>query len=183
MKQRVALVLMGAWIAGSIAMSIVATQNFFTIDRLLAESPNAAFKDAVQRLGQPPARDLLRYLSSELNRLYFEYWNFAQGLVGAIVLLLVVESPRRVRFGVMAMLGIVLVMGVMMVQIVWLGRTLDFVPREPPPPGMQRFWMLHTAYTSLEMIKLLVGIVVTFWIARDSSGTAKVDRQGGRAPL
>jgi hypothetical protein len=28
---------MGAWIAGSICMSLVATQNFYTIDRLLAE--------------------------------------------------------------------------------------------------------------------------------------------------
>ena len=38
--------------------------------------------------------------------------------------------------------------------------------RDPSPPGMSRFWVLHAAYTSLEMIKLLVGVVVAFWIAR-----------------
>jgi hypothetical protein len=53
--------------------------------------------------------------------------------------------------------------------IVSLGRELDFVPRDPAPPGMSRFWVLHAAYTSLEMIKLLVGILVAFWIARSSS--------------
>jgi hypothetical protein len=30
----------------------------------------------------------------------------------------------------------------------------------------QRFWVLHAAYTSLEMIKLLIGIVVTWWIVQ-----------------
>ena len=71
-KQRVALVLMGAWLAGTVCTSVVATENFYTIDRLLAGSSNAAFSAAVQRLGPLEARDLLRYLSSELNRLYFQ---------------------------------------------------------------------------------------------------------------
>jgi hypothetical protein len=48
---------------------------------------------------------------------------------------------------------------------VTLGRSLDFVPREPPPPGMQRFWILGAADTTLEMLKLMVGAFVTFWIA------------------
>ena len=38
-----ALVAMGAWLAGSICMSIVATENFYTVDRLLDSSPSAAF--------------------------------------------------------------------------------------------------------------------------------------------
>ena len=69
-KQRVALVVMGAWLAGTVCTSVVATENFYTVDRLLAGSHNTAFSAAVQQLGYPQARDLLRYLSSELNRLY-----------------------------------------------------------------------------------------------------------------
>ena len=69
------------------------------------------------------------------------------------------------------MLAIVLLMLVYLTPaIVSLGRELDFVPREPAPPGMSRFWVLHAAYTSLEMIKLLVGAVVAFWIVRSSTG-------------
>ena len=36
MKRNIVLVLMGAWLAGSICTSVVATENFYTIDRLLA---------------------------------------------------------------------------------------------------------------------------------------------------
>jgi hypothetical protein len=172
MKQRWALVVMGAWLMGTICMSIVATENFYTIDRLLALRANGAFAGAVDQLGWPHARDLLRYLSSELNRLYFQLWNWGQLALGLLALWLL---PRRDRawWGVVAMLGIVAVMAAWMTPaIVSLGRTLDFVPRDPAPQGMQRFWILHAAYTTLEMIKLLAGAVVAHWISRDSAPDA-----------
>jgi hypothetical protein len=160
MKRSWALVAMGAWLAGTICMSVIATENFYTIDRLLAGSPNPAFRAAVPQLGQPLARDLLRYLSSELNRLYFQLWNIAQLAIGAVVLWLIARdrAPDRVRWAVVAMLSTVVLMLVWLTPaIVSLGRSLDFVPRDPAPPGMRQFWVLHAAYTSLEMIKLLVG--------------------------
>jgi|SRR5436190_4695839 len=177
MKLRWALVVMGMWIMGSICMSVVATENFYTIDRLLDASPNVEFHRAVQQLGHAPARDLLRYLSSELNRLFFQAWNVAQLVLGGLALWLVARSAapsapqgaprRRALGGVAAMLGVVVLMLVYLTpQIVSLGRSLDFVARDPAPPGMQTFWILHAAYTSLEMLKLLVGFVVAWWIAR-----------------
>src|SRR5262245_48109841 len=167
MRQRWALVVMGAWLMGTICTSIVATENFYTIDRLLAARANAAFASAVDRLGASEGRDLLRYLSSELNRLYFTMWNVAQLALGGLALWLV---DRRARRGVIAMLAIVVAMlAYLTPAIVSLGRSLDFVPRDPAPPGMQRFWILHGAYTSLEMIKLLVGAVVTYAVIRQPS--------------
>jgi hypothetical protein len=168
MKQRWALVLMGAWLAGTVCTSIVATENFYTIDRLLAGSHNAAFATAVERLGAPLARDLMRYLSSELNRLYFQLWNGAQLAIGAAVLWLIGRdrAVANARWGVVAMLAtVVLMLAWLTPAIVSLGRSLDFVPRDPPPPGMQRFWILHAAYTSLEMAKLLAGVWVTYRLA------------------
>jgi len=179
-----ALLVLGAWLMGSICTSVVATQNFYTIDRLLATSPNSHFRDAVAQLGQPAARDLLRYLSSELNRLYFQLWNGAQLAFGAVVLWLLVRSRRqhpiyagRAGRAVAAMLVIVVAMAVWLTPaIVALGRSLDFVPRDPAPAGMQRFWVLHAAYTSLEMFKLLIGAVATWWIVR-------ARREGAAQPL
>jgi hypothetical protein len=177
MKLRWALVVMGAWIMGSICMSVVATENFYTIDRLLDTSPNVEFHRAAQQLGHTPARDLLRYLSSELNRLYFQVWNVTQLVLGGLALWLLATSPassamrdaqrRRALWGVAAMVGVVVLMlGYLTPQIVTLGRSLDFGPRDPAPPGMQKFWVLHAAYTSLEMLKLLTGIVVAWWIVK-----------------
>jgi hypothetical protein len=169
-RQRWALVLVGAWIAGSICSSVVATENFYTIDRLLAGMPNQAFAKAVQQLGQPQARDLLRYLSSELNRLYFQLWNVAQIALGALTLWLIASRAgdprmRRATRTVVAMLAIVAVMlAYLTPQIVSIGRSLDFVPRDPAPPAMQTFWVLHAAYTSLEMLKLAAGCLVAFWL-------------------
>ena len=178
MKRQWALVAMGAWLAGTVCMSVVATENFYTIDRLLAGSLNTAFDAAVQQLGHGLARDLLRFLASELNRLYFQVWNVTQLAIGAVVLWSIapvrlrgasanrdrlIDADVPVARGVVAMLAIV---GLMLVwltpAIVSLGRSLDFVPRDPAPPGMQRFWILHAAYTSLEMIKLFVGVWVTY---------------------
>ena len=174
MKRQWALVAIGAWLAGTVCMSIVATENFYTIDRLLTDSQNAAFTSAVQRLGHPLAREFLRYLSSELNRLYFQMWNVAQVVLGITALWLIVRSDKDERGslqpatrGVIMMLGIVVVMlGYLTPAIVSLGRSLDFVPRDPAPPGMRRFWILHAAYTSLEMIKLLVGGFVAVKLVR-----------------
>jgi hypothetical protein len=182
MKQRWALVVIGVWLMGSICMSVVATENFYTVDRLLAAPSNGAFMAMVQKLGPPAARELLRYLASELNRLYFQMWNVAQVVLGALALWLVAGSkeqdPAYARRagpfgpgakGIIAMLAIVVLMlAYLTPAIVSLGRELDFVPRDPAPPGMSRFWVLHAAYTSLEMIKLLVGAVVAFWIVRSS---------------
>jgi hypothetical protein len=172
MKQRWALVMIGAWLMGSICVSVVATENFYTVDRLLTPPSNATFAEMVQKLGPPAARELLRYLSSELNRLYFQMWNVAQIGVGVLALWLLAGSREQgaARKGIAAMLAIVVLMLVYLTPaIVSLGRELDFVPRDPSPPGMSRFWVLHAAYTSLEMIKLLFGAVVAFWIARSSS--------------
>ena len=65
------------------------------------------------------------------------------------------------------MLAIVVLMLVYLTPaIVSLGRELDFVPRDPAPPGMSRFWVLHAAYTSMEMLKLALGLLVAGLIAR-----------------
>ena len=153
----------GAWLMGSICMSVVATENFYTSIACSRLAPNAAFTAMVQKLGQPAARELLRYLSSELNRLYFQMWNVAQLVLGVAALWLLAGSRKQDQAGkcILAMLAIVVLMLVYLTPaIVSLGRELDFVPRDPAPPGMSRFWVLHAAYTSLEMLKLAVGLLV-----------------------
>src|SRR2546425_7414980 len=157
MKQRWALVVMGAWLMGTICMSIVATENFYTIDRLLADRANPAFASAVDRLGSPTGRDLLRYLSSELNRLYFQIWNITQLALGGLALWLLArgrkQSPqrtqrqdfssafpalafKRVALGVISVLAnLVLMLVLPTPALVSLRPSLHFVPRDPAPPG------------------------------------------------
>jgi hypothetical protein len=92
-----------------------------------------------------------------------------QLVLGPLVMWLIWRRTRPFGFadwGIIAMLAIVVLMIVYLTPaIVSLGRELDFVPRDPAPPGMSRFWMLHAAYTTLEMAKLLVGAGVTWALA------------------
>ena len=48
-------------------------------------------------------------------------------------------------------------------ETVRLGRLLDFVPREPPPPEDAPFWRLHHTYTGLDMLKFVLGLGIAFW--------------------
>jgi hypothetical protein len=179
-RQRWAVFAMGAWIAGSVFVSIVASQNFYTIDRLLSASANQEFRAAVERLGAADTRDLLRYLSSELNRLYFQLWNVAQLLIGGTVLALLAgqTAARRAWWGVIAMVAVVLVMALwLMPHIVAVGRSLDFVPRHSAPPALGRFWILHGLYTSMEVAKLTFGVVVARWIGQPWSDPSSVSHR------
>src|SRR3989442_6742207 len=103
---------MGVWLTGTVAMAVVATENFFTIERLIDAKPNPAFAADVEKLGHDATRELLRYLSSELNRLYFQYWNVAQLAVGIVALWFVIKLPaaNRPKWGILGMLAIALLL-------------------------------------------------------------------------
>ena len=162
---------MAVWLAGTFFIAIVATQNFYTIDRLLTESPSGLFRNAVDTMTAPTVRDLLRYLSSELNRLYFQYWNLAQLPLGILTLWLVSKLPnsKHVTWEIIAMLSIVLfLMLVVTPEMLMVGRTLDFVARDPVPPGMRTFALLHTAYAVFTLINVVLGVLVTLWIQKSS---------------
>src|SRR5438067_13810978 len=109
-KGSLAIFFMAAWLTGTVITAIVATENFYTIDRLFAARTDAGCNAAVEKLGDNEARTLLRYLSSELNRLYFQVWGIAQIAVGIAVLWCVVALPKasRAKWMVVSMLGITL---------------------------------------------------------------------------
>lgn len=166
---------MAIWLAGSVFIAIVATQNFYTIDRLLSQSPNGTFRQVADTMQNPTAREMLRYLSSELNRLYFQYWDLAQLPLGIIVLWLVSKLPnsKQATWQIASMLAVVLfLMLVVTPQILSVGRGLDFVPREPAPPEMRAFGLLHAAYSVSTVINLLLGVLVTLWIQRKGADVA-----------
>ena len=160
---------MAVWLTGTVAMAVVATQDFFTVDRLLQARANPVFASDIDKLGHDATREMLRYLSSELNRLYFQYWNLAQMAVGILALWLVVKVPGadKPKWGIVSMLGIVLFLTVLITPfILSVGRSIDFVPRDPPPPGLRTFGLLHAAYTVFDGLQLILGVLVTNWLVK-----------------
>ena len=164
--------LLGAWITGTLILAGVATQNFRTIDRLLS-APTVEFSRAIAPLGQNEARVVLRYLSSEQNRLYFRAWGFIQLALGAVILLCSLGHRPLGRAGVIGSAAVFLLAVIMLLLnwfIVPLGRSLDFVPHTPVPHALSRFWRLHFAYTSLDATKLILCLWLLIRCSRWSGG-------------
>jgi len=156
--------LLGAWLLGTLLVAGVAAENFFLIDRLLNSPSHPVFQKDVAQLSPEEARPMLRYLSSELNRYYFQVWGWIEAALGVALWALAVWGlkQRKVIIGFSMMLAAVAVMTFYITpEIVEVGRSLDFVPRQPPPPALARFGLLHAAYTLVDLGKLLVGV----WMA------------------
>ncbi len=165
--------LLGSLLVGMILIGLVAAENFFMVDRLLESPTPAEFQEKIAPLSGGDARIVLRYLSSELNRFYFRVWGGAEIFLGAVLLGLALRSgpkgwnDRTFTIGAGVMLGLSLFMTFYLTpQLVEIGRGLDFVPRDPPPPGLRRFGMLHGAYSALDLLKLVLGIWLTFRLVR-----------------
>lgn len=165
--------LLGSLLVGIILIGFVAAENFFVVDRLLEAPASTRFREELQqRLAPLPdgdARVVLRYLSSELNRFYFRVWGGAEVLLGAVLLGLAARSgnDRTLTIGAGVMLALSLLMTFYLTpQLVDVGRAIDFVPRDPPPPELRQFGMLHGAYSVLDLAKLLLGIWLTVRLVR-----------------
>ncbi len=170
------IALLGSWIAASLILAGVATQNFRTVDRLLS-APTPEFSRALAPLGHDQARVVLRYLSSELNRLYFGAWSIIQLAFGVAILAGALGQRPLDRPALIGSAG-ALLLAVAMFLLNWfivpLGRSLDFVPHTPPPPALARFWRLHFAYTSLDAMKLILCLwLLIRWSRRPEGLSAK----------
>ena len=144
-------------------MWFLAGRSFRTAESVLSHS-NPQVAEAARPLAPDRERELVRHVASEINRTIFTAYGWAQiALCALLVFLFVMQVPRdNINLGIAAlMLVLALVLAIAITpQIVAIGRGMDFVPRTPPPPEFKRFWMLHGAFTGLDGLKLLAGLVL-----------------------
>ena len=168
MNRRTGLALtLGAWAAGTLFMWFVATQNFATVDRILA-APPPAFQSMTASLDAAQAHEVLRYEASELNRLYFDRWGYAQVLLSLIAVALAWKGGRRLRAGVLVATVIAVGLQFYVVpETIRIGRSIDFQPRQTESPRQAEFWRLHNTYTGLDMLKFLIVAGCGFALLRE----------------
>jgi len=145
-------------------MDMVATQNFRSVDRLLAQpAPEAA--QQVAKLGPTAARMLFRHQVSELNRWYFETWGAIEIALGASLLMVLVFGSSEKNFSLLLALLMLLIAIVqrfaLTPQMVFLGRLIDWIPVGQPSPERSRFWLLHNAFVGLELFNWLFALLLT----------------------
>lgn len=165
-----AVAILSAWLAITVCMWFAATGSFGTVRRVL-EGGDPQLAEATKPLTAGQTRVVLRYLTSEINRTYFHAYGWAQLVLGlALVILLLRRTPRDMTAlivtGVMVAVVVVLTFYVTP-EVIAIGRRIDFVPREPAPPEMARFRLLHGAFTITDGVKLLAGLgLLARWLWR-----------------
>ncbi|MBZ5596637.1 MAG: hypothetical protein LAP39_30725 [Acidobacteriia bacterium] len=167
---RFAALLAGAWLAGCLFMDMVATQNFRSVDRLLA-APSPQLAERIQSMGgHDAARMILRHQVAEQNRWYFETWEQVQMALGVAVFLVLLRGGGRNRWMLaitLVMIGIVLIMHFSLTpEITRLGRAIDFAPPGATSAERARFWKFHGAYSGSELLKLGLGVALAVLLVR-----------------
>ena len=145
-------------------MDMAVTQNFRSVDRLLAK-PAPAAAQMINSLGPANARFLLRHQVSEQNRWYFETWGVIAAVLGAALLMILIFGSTERNFTLLLALLMLLVAIVqrfaLTPQMVFLGRIIDWIPADQPSPDRTRFWMLHNAFLGLKMLNWALGLLLT----------------------
>src|SRR5437762_5431235 len=141
-NRRLACFILGGWLAGSLFMWMVATQNFKSVDRLLA-APAGPAAARIQDMGRDTARAFLRYQVSEQNRWYFETWEVIQlGLAAFLIAIAVVERSSGwwpVVLSTCMLLVVLIEHFYVTPEVVRLGRAIDFVALTAPSAERTRF--------------------------------------------
>ncbi len=162
--------ILSAWLTLTPVMWFAATKSFATVERVIRNA-NPQFAEAAKGLAEGQVRVVFRHMASEINRSFFWGYGLAQVILGGILLLLLWRDKPKDTLGfavVCSMLVLVLILTLVLTpMIVSLGRSIDFIPRNPPPPVMPRFWALHGAFTGLDGVKFLAGLsLLVRWFLR-----------------
>jgi hypothetical protein len=162
--RRFACFLLGLWLGGGLFMDMVVTQNFRSVDRLLAK-PAPAAAQLLGKLGPGAPRVLLRHQVSEQNRWYFETWGLIETGLGAALLLILLFGSTEKNFSLLLALLMLLIAIVQRFALtpwmVFLGRIIDWIPIDQPSAERSRFWMLHNAFVGLELLNWALGLLLT----------------------
>ena len=168
--QVLAVAILGAWIMSTLCMWFAATKSFATVERVM-KGGQPQFLEITKPLGEASTRMVIRHMASEINRTLFRGYGVLQIGFGVLLFLIVLRQTPRHALDI-SLVAIMLTLSVILTLVITpmvtsVGRSIDFLPRNPPPPIMPRFWMLHGAFTSLDGVKLLAGIgLLSRWIFR-----------------
>lgn len=160
-------------------MSWTAAHNLTSVAAVVKDR-GPRMQAEVKELGEARLQLLFRFHAAELNRYYFLWWERVQiplGLALAILLLFSTNGNRLLMTLVMGMMAMVVAQHVVLApQIVELGRALDFVPAGEFMRERPAFRTYHGYYATLEVAKLVMGLVLAGRLLYSSRRPRRVRR-------
>jgi hypothetical protein len=181
LKKTTTLVLvLGIWLGASILLLWVVGSSFPGVERAVQNNEKLA-----ERAGFKPGDAAAKKISvpwvvtGELNRQYFAGWNLGQLVLAGLALVCAARCRQRAAFLVLCFAGLIVLALTFWLapEITATGRSLDFVPREPPPPQESRFMGLHRVYTGLEIAKVVLLVLAVKLSGREEGKAAGASSQ------
>lgn len=159
--RRLAAILLGAWLGGSILTDVAVTENFNTIDTFLQTPGNIAASAELNNIGRDRERLLLRRNAGEENTWIFTNWERVEVAIGGALFLVLLFGgrPQKLLLGLcLAMTAVVAAQHFfLLAPIADLGRRVNYLPASDPESV--KFWRLHGVYSGLEIAKILLALV------------------------
>jgi hypothetical protein len=160
--------ILGIWLGGSLIVGGVVSYNFSGFDDLFYRNPKLqAHAGFAPDDANAKKSSLLWVHSSELNRVFFEVWNRTQLVLGALAVLIAVWGGAG-RWALGLLVAATVLVGLahffLEPQIVELGRQLDFLPRDPPPPMLEDFQRYHKIFFAAEGLRFGLLFVATLLV-------------------
>src|SRR5207302_956337 len=146
---------LGGWLLGSILMLFVSSQNDDAADSVFRSPPPQAAK-LLSTLKAEERRMLLFYMANEASRSYETIWGAMQLALGfgTAIALFLERRTRLYSAGIALMLLLVLFeILVILPQLDWLGRSIDFVPWKLESPARNQYWNLSAVYLGIDVMK------------------------------
>lgn len=157
---RLAAFIIGLWLGGSVLMDFVATQNFLTVSRVMGSLDLRVVEGSRAVGGPEQTRFLLRHFAGEANRYLFEQWEWAELMIGLVLLLALLFGRSYQKVALALCVGMIIIVAVQRFKVTpaitsW-GRQIDFSNTKS-----ERFNFYHAIYGYLEIGKLLLGLAIT----------------------
>jgi hypothetical protein len=169
--RRFSCLLLGLWLAGSMAMTFIANDSANTAGRILVDhSPAASLR--IKAMGQDEALLMLAYPVMQQTRWWVMEWEDVELVLGAtfFFFLLFGTGEGKVVLGfTLGMYALVLFQRFFTLpQMTYLGNLMDFVPANVDIPERHQLTAVQTAFTGLEIFKILLGFGLGLYIIAGS---------------
>jgi hypothetical protein len=168
--RRFSCMLLGIWLAGSILMTFIAADSANTAGRILRDH-SAGASIRIKSMGEDEARIMLGYPARQQARWWHEEWENVELALGAgffFFLLFGTREGKLVLFFTLGIYAVVLFQRFFTLpQMLYLGGQMDFVPENVFIPERNQLTAVQTAFTGLEMFKVLLQLALgVYLIAR-----------------
>ncbi len=165
-NQRLACLLLGAWLSGSLFVAALAMGTFRVTDRLLMTPTMPAAAKAMETLGALDARYLLRHQAGEFNRAFVEGWGLAQLCLGLLMFCLLLfgtlADKRTLALSLLMVLLVIANQFAVLPSVIGLGRAVEFADSTKFPSQRKQLSAMSGMYLTLEIVKVLTGCGLGF---------------------